>query len=83
MSRRLRIVVDHGLCVGNAMCLETATSTFAHNDDRQSVVVDPQGDPEGLVLEAAGSCPVGAICVRVEETDEQLFPPTAASPDPR
>ena len=81
MSRRLRIVVDHGLCVGNAMCLATAASTFAHNDDRQSVVVDVEGDPEATVVEAALNCPTGAITVEVEATGERLFPPGGPATD--
>ena len=59
----VRIEVDHGLCVGNAMCVATAPGVFAHNEDRQSTVVDAGGDPESLVLEAAANCPVSAIRV--------------------
>lgn len=57
------------------MCLAAAPSTFAHNADRQSEVVDPEGDPEARILEAAFHCPTGAISVEVEETGERLFPP--------
>lgn len=74
MSRRLRISVDHARCVGNAMCVATAPSVFAHNADRQSEVVDPDGAPEETILEAAFHCPTGAIRVEVEETGERLFP---------
>lgn len=74
MSRRLRIHVDHDRCVGNAMCLATAPDTFAHDENRQSVVVDPEGDPEGAVVRAARNCPTAAISVEVEETGERLFP---------
>lgn len=75
MSRRLRIRVSHDRCVGNAMCLATAPSTFEHDEHRQSVVVDPEGDPEEDVLQAARNCPTAAITVEVEETGERLFPP--------
>jgi len=75
MSRRLRITVDHGRCVGNAMCLATAPSTFEHDEHRQSVVVDPAGDPEEAIVRAARSCPTAAITVEVAETGERLFPP--------
>ena len=74
MPRKLNIVVDHNVCVGNAMCETYATNTFALNDDRQSTVVNPDGDPEELVLEAAENCPVSAITVTDAETGEQLFP---------
>ncbi|WP_420449581.1 ferredoxin [Candidatus Palauibacter sp.] len=71
----VRIEVDHGLCVGNAMCVATAPGVFAHNEDRQSTVVDAGGDPESLVLEAAANCPVSAIRVVDAGTGRTLFPP--------
>ena len=74
MVRKLRIIVDHNLCVGNAMCAPFATRTCALNENRQSHVVNPQGDPEEKVLEAAENCPVTAISVFDVETGEKLFP---------
>lgn len=71
----VRIEVDHGLCVGNAMCVATAPGVFAHNERRQSTVVDAGGDPAARVLEAAASCPVSAIRVTDAETGRTLFPP--------
>ncbi len=74
MARKLKISVNPNVCVGNAMCETYATKTFALNDDRQSSVINPEGDPEELVLEAAENCPVSAITVSDAETGEQLFP---------
>ena len=74
MARKLQIMVDHNVCVGNAMCETFASNTFALNENRQSTVVNPEGDPEGMVLEAAENCPVSAITVVDAETGEQLFP---------
>ena len=74
MTRKLRVRVDHDICVGNAMCVALATKTFALNEDRQSEAVDPQGDTMELILEAAENCPVSAITVEDEETGETLFP---------
>lgn len=71
----MRIEVDHGLCVGNAMCVATAPGVFAHNEHRQSTVVEAGGDPAALVLEAAANCPVSAIRVKDAETGRTLFPP--------
>lgn len=71
----VRIEVDHGLCVGNAMCVATAPGVFAHNEHRQSTVVNAGGDPAALVLEAAANCPVSAIRVADAETGRTLFPP--------
>ena len=74
MAGKLLVRVDHDLCVGNAMCPHLAPKTFSLNDDRQSQVVDPNGDARDVVLEAAEACPVSAITVVDAETSEQLFP---------
>lgn len=74
MARKLRIRVDHDVCVGNAMCETFASHVFRLNDNRQSEAVDPDGDPEEQVLEAAENCPVSAITVEDADTGEQLFP---------
>ena len=88
MARALRVRVDRTVCVGNAMCTTIAPSVFALNDDRQSEAVNPAGDTEEKILEAAENCPVSAIVVEDAETGERLFPimrarsngPTAGSP---
>ncbi len=75
----VKIEVDRGLCVGNAMCVATAPGVFAHDEHRQSTVVDATGDPAALVLEAAANCPVSAIRVLDAETGRTLFPPESAA----
>ncbi len=74
MPRKLKITVDTNVCVGNATCEIYASNTFALNEDRQSMVKNPDGDPEEKVLEAAENCPVSAITVADAETGETLFP---------
>jgi ferredoxin len=74
MTRKLRVWVDHQICVGNAMCETIATSTFRLNDNRQSEVFNPGGDSIEKILEAAENCPVSAIFVEDVETGERLFP---------
>jgi ferredoxin len=74
MPRKLRVWVDHTACVGNAMCETIATKSFRLNDNRQSEAIEPMGDSEATILEAAENCPVSAIFVEDEETGERLFP---------
>jgi ferredoxin len=62
------------MCVGNAMCESIAPRVFRLNDDRQSEAVDPAGDTEENILEAAENCPVSAIFVEDADTGERLFP---------
>ena len=51
MAKKVRVRVDHNLCVGNAMCETFAPHVFRLNDDRQSEAVDPDGDPVEQILE--------------------------------
>ena len=74
MAGKLKVTVDPDVCVGNAMCPHIAAKTFQLNDDRQSEVIDPNGEPREVVMEAAEACPVSAITVVDAETGEQLFP---------
>jgi ferredoxin len=74
MARKLRVWVDHNVCVGNAMCETFAPQVFRLNDNRQSEAVNPAGDTEEKILEAAESCPVSAIFVEDADTGERLFP---------
>jgi ferredoxin len=74
MTRKLRITVDHDVCVGNAMCTNISPKVFVLNAERQSEAVNPEGDTEAQIVEAAENCPVSAITVEDAETGEQLFP---------
>ena len=80
MPRTLRVRVDHAVCVGNAMCTAIAPGVFTLNDDRQSHVVNPAGETEERILEAAENCPVSAILVENADTGERLFPVTRELP---
>lgn len=71
---RLRIIVDQDKCVGSTTCINTARATFALDESGKSSVVNAQGDPEEIVIEAAESCPVGAISITDADTGEQIFP---------
>jgi ferredoxin len=72
--RNLRITVDHDLCMGAAQCVGLAPAVFQHNENRQSVVVDPAGAPEELIVKAASYCPTGAIEITDAQMGERLFP---------
>ena len=74
MARKLKVWVDHQVCVGNAMCESIAPTVFRLDDNRQSEAVNPDGDTVEKILEAAENCPVSAIFVEDAETGERLFP---------
>ncbi len=74
MARKLKVWVDHQVCVGNAMCESIAPNVFRLDDNRQSEAVDPNADSVEKILEAAENCPVSAIFVEDADTGERLFP---------
>lgn len=65
----IEIRVDHELCQGAGQCVFIAPSVFALQDNGQSVVVDPEGAPEDVVLKAARFCPNLAISVVIDGTE--------------
>lgn len=71
-ANRIRIEVDRGLCIGSGDCVDTAPEVFALDGEDKAVVIDPDGAPADVVIEAAGNCPVTAILVFGEDGD--LYP---------
>ena len=66
-----RIVIDRSLCSGFGSCAELAPSVFVVDGAGLAAVrVGETADP--AALEAAGSCPMGAIAVFDSATGEQL-----------
>jgi ferredoxin len=61
-----RITIDRSLCSGFGSCAELAPQAFEVGPDGiANVLVAETDDPE--VVEAAGTCPMGAIAVEVVE----------------
>ena len=74
MARKIRVSVDHNVCVGNAMCETIAPRVFMLNEQRQSEAVNPEKDTVEKILDTAENCPASAIIVEDAETGERLFP---------
>jgi ferredoxin len=71
-TNRIRIEVDRALCIGSGDCVDTAPDVFELDEDDKARVIDPDGAPYDVVLEAASNCPVSAIFVYGEDGD--LYP---------
>jgi len=56
----LKITVSQKKCVSCGLCVSLAPKTFRLARGKMELV-NPTGDEESLIKEAAGSCPVGAI----------------------
>ena len=61
-------------CIGSAMCVALAPKLFELGDDGRSHPLTAVVDPDDVLLDAAGSCPMEAIIVRNATTGEQIAP---------
>lgn len=62
----MRIVVDHDLCEGNAVCVRVAPEIFAVGDDDQArvLIVDPPASQRANIEAAVARCPRQALSLR-------------------
>lgn len=68
------VEVDHSLCIGAAPCTAMAPNTFALDDaGKAGVLATVDQDDQDTILNAARSCPVGAIIIK-DETGKVIFP---------
>jgi ferredoxin len=70
-----RIEVIRRRCTAVGTCMQHASRTFDMDDSAVAVVVDPDGNTDAEVLEAAQSCPVDAIFLYDKVTGEKVWPP--------
>lgn len=71
-ENRIRIMVDRGLCIGSGDCVDSAPNVFELDSEDKARVIDPDGDPLDMVVDAAMNCPVTAIFVEGE--DGPIYP---------
>jgi ferredoxin len=68
-----RIKINRSLCTGYAECVGLAPEVFQLGTDNVSVVVDPEGGDDEMILDAARACPVDAITL-IDEFEDQVWP---------
>ena len=59
----MKVSVDKQKCIGCGTCIAIAPESFKLGDDGKVQTLEPMGDSEAKVKEAAESCPVSAITV--------------------
>lgn len=59
----LEVRVDRTRCIASQSCVHAAPATFELDEQRIATVLDPEAEPRDAVLEAAETCPTGAISV--------------------
>ena len=57
----LKVTVDVGLCQGARECVRSAPASFRTTEAVTAVPIEPVGDYEAALLDAARSCPNNAI----------------------
>ena len=61
--RRIHAVVSHDLCMGTAMCLQSAPGAFELSDEGLSVFVEGGEWTPAQLYEARDGCPMSAITI--------------------
>jgi len=72
MSYIVKVLPD--VCIGAATCVLDAPNTFEMNDDNIAVVIDPHGDSDADILNAAKNCTADAIELIDEATGKKVWP---------
>ena len=77
----MKVVVDRSRCIGASNCIGRAPRVFMLDGTRKAFVMDPSGDGDAALLEAARACPTEAIALVEEGSGRRIFPPAAGAPD--
>jgi ferredoxin len=79
-SRKIRILVNEGICVANTVCVGIAPKVFQLEPEKKGAlapkvkVIDPYGADNDTIIEAAKMCPTQAIMIEDAITGERIFP---------
>jgi ferredoxin len=67
----MKITIDREKCIGSATCVAIAAKTFELDGEGKSHVLEGEHDARGAIIDAARSCPVGAITL-VEDDGKDI-----------
>jgi len=68
-----KITVVRETCIGSGMCAYVAPGVFRLDAENVSTVIDPKGDSEPKILEAAEACPTLSIILE-DAAGDRIFP---------
>jgi len=68
------VTVDRDLCIGAATCVAVAPKLFTLDGEAKAIILDSAAEEtEQAVMDSARSCPVAAIIVQ-DEGSNQVYP---------
>jgi ferredoxin len=70
----MKIIIDKEKCRGHSNCASIAPNVFEVDANFKSFVLDPQGDSDQLIVQAAKACPKLAIALEDESSGARIFP---------
>jgi len=70
---KYKIKIDKDKCIGCGTCSAIAPKTFKLDTNNKAKVVDPEGDDDKTILQAAQSCAVLAIELK-DKDGKKVFP---------
>ena len=73
-GNKFLVEVDQNICIGAASCVALASKVFQLNSENKAYVVDPKGDSDEEIIQAAKSCPTNAIKLVNKETGKIEYP---------
>lgn len=73
MASKYKIKIDKDKCIGCGTCSAIAPKTFKLDKDNKAKVINPEGDDEKTILQAAQSCAVLAIELK-DKDGKKVFP---------
>jgi ferredoxin len=68
-----RIEIDRDTCISAGSCVAIAPQTFQLDEEGKVKLVDPKGNDDATIIEAAKSCPVNAITL-TDEAGKKIWP---------
>lgn len=76
----MKVIVDREKCRGHSNCASIAPNVFEVDAKFKSFVLDPHGDSDDTILQAAKACPKLAIVLEDEGSGARIFPGPADKP---
>ena len=73
-TKKFRIAIDRGRCVGFGTCVDVAPGIFSFDDEGKALAPHEGEFPPQRLLDAAKGCPALAILVLNADSGDAVYP---------